>query len=990
MAVSASFLASNLSVFGDALDNTVTISRNPAGNILVNGGAVPVFGGTPTVANTGLISVFGQGGNDVIALDESNGALPHAQLFGGGGNDTLTGGSGDDLLFGQAGNDTLFGRGGNDLLFGGAGNDVLVGGAGNDQVFGEAGNDRMIWNPGDGSDTMEGGDGIDTVVVNGGNGAEQFVIASNRARVSFDRISPAPFHLDIGTTEILVVNANGGDDVINASALAAGQVQLTIDGGAGNDTIIGSQGADTLLGGDGNDVVIGGRGNDVALLGAGNDVFVWNPGDGSDVVEGQAGTDTLQFNGANVAESIDIAANGGRVLMSRDVGNVVMDLNGIETINFVALGGADRIAVHSLAGTDVATVNIDLSATAGSGIGDGAVDSVSVDGTNGADAIQVAGAAGAASVFGLSAQVNVTGADVTDVLTINGFGGNDIIDASALPAAAMHLVIDGGAGNDTIIGSQGADSLIGGDGNDLVVGGRGDDTAFLGAGNDTFVWNPGDGSDVVEGQAGFDTLRFNGANIAEAIDISANGGRVDFTRDVANITMDLNGIERIEFAALGGADHITVGDLSGTDVTQVAIDLAGTLGGTAPDGQLDTVTVNGGTGAETIVISGADRSVTVDGLHAQVTVAHADATDILVVNGQGGDDVIDASHLAAGTIDLQINGGAGNDLIIGSQGGDTIVGGQGSDTALMGAGDDTFVWNPGDGSDIVEGQAGNDTLLFNGANIAEHIDISANGERALFTRDVANITMDLNGIETVRFNALGGADNITVHDMSGTAVTQVAIDLAGTPGGTTGDGAADNVTVEGTAGNDVIQVVGDANLTQVVGLAAQVTVAHGDAGLDTLTINGGAGDDVIVGQGASQPLMLIGGAGDDVLIGGSGHDTLLGGDGNDVLIGSGNDVLDGGAGSNTIIVQPTAATLSLADLVSNDSGITVENFGANDKLDLSNVAGATDFTAIMDHAHQVNSDVVIDFGHGDKVTLANTSIGSLVADDFVTKHPATG
>ena len=66
----------------------------------INGGAVTVTGGTATVANTALIQVFGQGGNDTIALDETNGALPAAQLFGGAGNDTLTGGSGNDQLFG--------------------------------------------------------------------------------------------------------------------------------------------------------------------------------------------------------------------------------------------------------------------------------------------------------------------------------------------------------------------------------------------------------------------------------------------------------------------------------------------------------------------------------------------------------------------------------------------------------------------------------------------------------------------------------------------------------------------------------------------------------------------------------------------------------------------------------------------------------------------------------------------------------------------------
>ena len=267
-------------------------------------------GGKATVANTAKIQMFGQDGNDTLTIDETNGAMPAALMFGGDGNDTITGGSGNDMLFGQAGNDILLGKGGNDLLFGGAGNDTLTGGAGDDQMFGEAGNDRMIWNPGDGTDLMEGGDGIDTAEVNGGNGAEVFTITANGTRVRFDRISPAPFSLDIGTTENLVVNANGGDDVITAGNGLASLIKLTIDGGAGNDTITGGDGADTLIGGDGNDIITGGRGNDTAQLGTGDDTFVWNPGDGSDMVEGQDGTDTLQFNGSNVGEKIDLSANG--------------------------------------------------------------------------------------------------------------------------------------------------------------------------------------------------------------------------------------------------------------------------------------------------------------------------------------------------------------------------------------------------------------------------------------------------------------------------------------------------------------------------------------------------------------------------------------------------------------------------------------------------------------------------------------------------------
>src|SRR5580692_6208033 len=178
MSIKASFsrTAGLLSVTGDNVDDAITVNRDAAGNILINGGAVSITGGPATVANTALIQVFGQGGNDTISLDESNGALPAAQLFGGAGNDVLTGGSGNDLLFGGAGNDTLLGKAGNDLLFGGDGNDTLIGGTGNDQMFGGAGNDLMVWNPGEGTDVMEGGDGIDTAEVNGGNASETFTI----------------------------------------------------------------------------------------------------------------------------------------------------------------------------------------------------------------------------------------------------------------------------------------------------------------------------------------------------------------------------------------------------------------------------------------------------------------------------------------------------------------------------------------------------------------------------------------------------------------------------------------------------------------------------------------------------------------------------------------------------------------------------------------------------------------------------------------------
>src|SRR5262249_17600149 len=530
----ASFLptAGLLSVFGDSLDDTIVMSRDAAGQILVNGGAVPIAGGQATVANTALIQVFGQGGNDTITLDESNGALPAAQLFGGAGNDVLTGGSGADLLFGGAGNDTLLGKGGNDLLFGGAGNDVLTGGDGDDQVFGEGGNDRMIWNPGDDSDLFEGGDGTDTAEVNGGNGAETFTITANGTRVRFDRLEPAPFFLDIGTTENLVVNMNGGDDTFSATGNLAALISVTVDGGAGNDTILGSNGADLLLGGDGNDFIDGNQGNDTAFLGAGDDVFQWDPGDGSDRVEGQAGTDTLRFNGANISENIDISANGSHVRLTRDFGNVTMDLNGIEPIEVNALGGADNITVNDLSGTGVTQVSIDLASPPGSGAGDGAADSVTVNGTKGDDHVEVQGQNGSLTVAGLPELVTISASEATDALVVAGGAGNDTLSAVTLPALNTMLTLDGGAGNDVLLGSRGNDRLLGGDGKDFVDGNQGNDVALLGAGDDVFQWDPGDGSDIVEGEAGTDTLVFNGANINERMDISANGERARLTRDI--------------------------------------------------------------------------------------------------------------------------------------------------------------------------------------------------------------------------------------------------------------------------------------------------------------------------------------------------------------------------------------------------------------------------------------------------------------------------
>src|SRR5262249_44072724 len=206
---------------------------------------------------------------------------------------------------------------------------------------------------------------------------------------------------------------------------------------------------------------------------------------------------------------------------------------------------------------------------------------------------------------------------------------------------------------------------------------------------DTFVWNPGDGSDIVEGQAGLDTLQFNGANISEHIDMSANGPRVRFSRDVGSVTMDLDGVERINFKALGGADTIVINDLSGTDVTEVNLDLSAADG--SGDGQADTVIINGTNSDDVVVANGDASGVSVTGLHTRVNIKGAEAAnDTLVINALAGDDVVEASGLAADAIRFQANGGDGNDILIGSQGNDTLTGGAGDDILIGGAGQDVL------------------------------------------------------------------------------------------------------------------------------------------------------------------------------------------------------------------------------------------------------------------------------------------------------------
>ena len=703
----------------------------------------------------------------------------------------------------------------------------------------------------------------------GGNGSAEFTFK----RSAFNRI---------------VVHGASGADMLSINeryGVFTDSEATSLLGDTGNDVLHGGSAAERLFGGIGNDTIDGKRGNDL--------------------IEGGTGGDLVVFNGSKAAEKFAFSVSGKRL---RFAGAGTMNIAGVERFDLRASGGADNVVVNDLTGAGLAQLNADLA-------NDGAADVVDIRGSSAANELRVAGGI---SIGGIGTTVNVLRAQAandklnldpgagSDRVTVDGTPGNDIIGVagSAVPghiavsggpadipidvvnsealaveslagndtlnaglglASLTQLTLDGGAGNDAINGGDGNDTLRGGSGNDVIDGNRGADIGLLGTGDDSFTWDPGDGSDKVEGEAGTDTLVFNGAAVAENFDLSANGNRLKLFRNVANITMDVDDTERVDLRALGGIDNTVVNDLSATDVKNIVLDLAS-------DGAVDTTTVSGTAGNDGIAIAPNAGAVDVTGLAATVKIEHSEAAnDLLNVNGLAGNDTINGSVGLAALIKLGIDGGAGNDTINGGDGAEVLVGGDGddvidgnggADTGLLGAGNDTFIWDPGDGSDVVEGQDGADdgadTLLFNGAGAAETFDVSANGGRVRFFRDVGNITMDLNDIEFIDVQALGGADNAVLNDTSGTDLKTVAFDLEAAIGGGSGDGAADSVTVNGTNNPDDIQVTAIDNVVEVNGAPVTVQIAHSEAANDLLAINALDGNDnVAIGGGVAELIQTL-------------------------------------------------------------------------------------------------------------------------------------
>lgn len=308
-------------------------------------------------------------------------------------------------------------------------------------------------------------------------------------------------------------------------------------------------------------------------------------------------------------------------------------------------------------------------------------DTLTIRGTAGDDAIQLAVATGDPTAvqidfgngtlpqkFDRSTFTNISASlgRGDDSFTVNAGSGSLADKALTVDGGSGNDMIVGGDGNDTLSGGSGNDNIQGGDGNDLIFGNggkdvvdgnRGNDTEILGSGQDSAVWNPGEGSDVINGGPDADTLVFNGSNAAETMSLSANGNRAVFLRDVAAIRMDMDNVEQLDLATLGGADSVTVNDMTGTDIRGTNIDLSSQGAG---DAAADVVTVNGTNKADRVSVSADGSTVDAHGLRADTRITGSEpALDRLQVNSLGGNDSVDVSDAARALIGVAVDLGTG-------------------------------------------------------------------------------------------------------------------------------------------------------------------------------------------------------------------------------------------------------------------------------------------------------------------------------------------
>jgi Ca2+-binding RTX toxin-like protein len=843
-------------------------------SINVSGSGATTINGT---AHAGVQVLNGGSGSDVINgsndMDSlSGGAGGSDQLFGNGGNDTFNVVNTYVYNTGFAGSESTLTAAGS-LFDGGSGTDFLVFG-GHVNFLGTVQNIEGIYlqpgyfNSNDPAQPLFLGSQYDTVVT-----IASSTFAALPSNLELDGIglinvrmgdggesfNGSGFVYDPGSAVLFEVDGGAGNDQITGTAFAD-----LLYGNGGNDTLVGNGGDDSISGGDGNDSIDGGIGDDDLNGDAGNDII--NGGDGNDIVAGWLGNDTL----TGGIGSDDFRPGIG-------IDTIVDFANGIDLINLYDTGISSLAQLFSHAvqvGADVVmTIAIDEFTFSKLTIKNVTLAQLDESDFNFAPTFgaTTVGSEGNDLLYGLDGDFFITLA----------FGGNDTIVSGP---SGHDRRISAGDGNDIVIlsdpvpdgifmGEAGFDTLVlrprgatsvtgnvynftdfGGLSNTIdirsfealqldsaantvfnvaielitydnamtvLIGGAGTDIVSTGLYNGFFPtlsfanWSADD-TVVFYGSQYFTTIaatgthpglyRIVGSDVADTITGTVSRDRLE--GGLGDDTLNGN----------GGIDSLYGGD--GTD--RLIVDASGS--GT---------TVDGGTGTDTLAVSGAvslggiasieaieltagsnltlttsqlmaglapntqlsgSGTITVN-LEANVFTAMTGFQGVgapinFVLNGSSGDDYIKAAHF-----NNTINGGVGRDFIRGGNGVDTIDGGADNDKITG--------WG---GADILTGGSGSDQFRYfyatdsgTGAAADRITDFTIGSDvidlrlldKDLVTPDIQNYTLSFvgssafgaGGAGQIRY-AASGADMLVQLDLDGNGTSDMEIVLQGLAGQT--------------------------------------------------------------------------------------------------------------------------------------------------------------------------------------------------------------
>lgn len=770
--------------------------------------------------------------------------------------DTIIGDNGVNELNGWGGDDVILGLGGDDIIFGGEGSDQLrgdggtsgLGPFGNDQIFGEGGDDYM--NGGAGVDTFDGGEGNDRVSFYNRSATQAAVASLITQTISNDGFGNAETMVSVeglgAGTQFAdqftgddnanfmyagfgdTVRTNGGDDIIQVDSAA-----VLLDGGSGTDTIQFAGDVNGMLGPDGNsdglaDIIYATSGVQVSLRsnaifddGFGHfgviqnienvdgslldDVIQGNDGvnilngldgvdviygyGGNDVIDGGAGNDTLRGDGATTYNG-----PSGNDTLRGGAGDDYMS-GGAGVDSYDGGEGNDRISFYNYAATQGVVASLITGIISNDGYGN--VETMtSVEGLGGGTAF--------ADTFIGDDAANLILAENGD--TVQGNGGDDTFQLSGAPA-----LIDGGTGNDTIIGFLSEH---------LVADTNADGLAELVTTTNGVVVDLSQKKIINDGFGGSGIIR-NIENVTGSVyndQITGDGLNNILNGDLGNDTLSGgNGADTLDGGE--GDDVLTGGN--GADV------MIGGLGADQLNGGADADNLDGGDGNDALTGSGGGDVIT-GGLGNDAIDAGADND---TVSGGDGDDVI----TGAGGADI-LNGDAGADNINAGDGADTAYGGDGNDL-LTGAGGDDFLYG-GTGADSLDGGAGADTLRGEDGN-----DTISGGQNndAIYGGAGADTLSGGAGADTFFFTAqsdspFGGGDHILDFRRSqGDKIDLSAID-------------ANSVL----AGDQAFSIVG--SFSHVAGQMTISSLSGGTQSLLQMDINGDGTADmwILVDQGGTQ------------------------------------------------------------------------------------------------------------------------------------------